>query len=117
MTGSGCSLCKKCPTGRLSTRFEAIIGKKRSNLNIFYLQYKVTIEENQSDKLILRIPVNDEDLVDTPNWISQFIITKGNESGHFRIERDPKTNDALLYVLKVSKTGYRDVHIMESRGP
>lgn len=56
------------------------------------------------------------DEVDTPNWISEFIITKGNENGNFRIERDPKTNGGLLYVSKVSKRRYRDVHIMDSRG-
>uniref|UniRef100_A0A3B3VSY8 Desmocollin 2 like n=1 Tax=Poecilia latipinna TaxID=48699 RepID=A0A3B3VSY8_9TELE len=62
--------------------------------------YKTTVPENESDKLILRIPVNDKDLKDTPNWISKFVITKGNENGNFRIATDPKTNEGLLYVAK-----------------
>uniref|UniRef100_A0A667ZXY8 Cadherin domain-containing protein n=1 Tax=Myripristis murdjan TaxID=586833 RepID=A0A667ZXY8_9TELE len=56
--------------------------------------------ENQSDQLILRIPVEDKDLENTPNWNSQFLITKGNENGYFRMERDPKTNEGLLYTSK-----------------
>ncbi|XP_062260030.1 desmocollin 2-like protein [Platichthys flesus] len=60
--------------------------------------YTASVEENAQDKLILRIPVEDKDQVDTPNWISKFVITKGNENGNFRMERDPKTNDGLLYV-------------------
>ncbi|XP_017278035.1 desmocollin 2 like [Kryptolebias marmoratus] len=62
--------------------------------------YTATVPENEKDKLILRIPVEDKDLPDTPNWISKFVIRKGNENGDFRIERDPKTNDGLLYVAK-----------------
>ncbi len=64
------------------------------------------MKENESNKLILRIPVEDKDLVDTPNWISKFAITKGNENGNFRIETDNKTNEGLLYVVKVSKISY-----------
>ncbi|MEQ2286791.1 hypothetical protein AMECASPLE_006001 [Ameca splendens] len=62
--------------------------------------YKVTISENEGEKLLLRIPVEDKDLIKTPNWISKFVITKGNENGNFRIDTDPKTNDGLLYVTK-----------------
>lgn len=60
------------------------------------------MKENEVDKLVLRIPVEDKDLVDTPNWVSKFEITKGNETGNFRMETDPKTNEGLLYVSKVS---------------
>lgn len=67
-----------------------------------FFQLKATIAENEADKLILRIPVEDKDLVNTPNWISKFVIAKGNEDGNFRIETDPKTNEGLLYVTKVS---------------
>ncbi|XP_031711132.1 desmocollin 2-like protein [Anarrhichthys ocellatus] len=59
-----------------------------------------TVKENENEKLILRIPVEDKDLKPTPNWVSKFFITKGNEKGHFRIETDPKTNEGLLYVSK-----------------
>ncbi|XP_041848513.1 desmocollin 2 like [Melanotaenia boesemani] len=62
--------------------------------------YEASIQENESGKLILRIPVEDKDLINTPNWISKFVITKGNEDGNFRIDSDPKTNEGLLYVVK-----------------
>lgn len=54
------------------------------------------------EKLILRIPVQDQDLAKTPNWVSKFVITKGNENENFRVDTDPKTNEGLLYVSKVS---------------
>lgn len=69
---------------------------------LFFMQYKTTVSENEVEKLILRIPVEDKDLINTPNWISTFFITKGNENGNFRIDTDPKTNEGLLYVKKVA---------------
>ncbi|XP_068427691.1 desmocollin 2-like protein [Clinocottus analis] len=62
--------------------------------------YAVDVKENENEKLILRIPIKDKDLKPTPNWVSKFVITKGNENGNFRIETDPKTNEGLLYVSK-----------------
>uniref|UniRef100_A0A3Q0SDK9 Desmocollin 2 like n=1 Tax=Amphilophus citrinellus TaxID=61819 RepID=A0A3Q0SDK9_AMPCI len=62
--------------------------------------YAASVKENENDQLLLRIPVQDKDLINTPNWISKFVITKGNESGNFRIDTDPKTNEGLLYVSK-----------------
>uniref|UniRef100_A0A8C4HPT7 Desmocollin 1 n=1 Tax=Dicentrarchus labrax TaxID=13489 RepID=A0A8C4HPT7_DICLA len=62
--------------------------------------YEVSVSENENEKLILRIPVEDKDLINTPNWISKFVITKGNENGNFRMATDPKTNEGLLYVSK-----------------
>ncbi|XP_068196000.1 desmocollin 2-like protein [Antennarius striatus] len=62
--------------------------------------YEANVKENEVDKLVLRIPVEDKDLINTPNWVSKFIITKGNENGHFRIDTDPKTNEGLLYLTK-----------------
>nr|XP_024661814.1 desmocollin-3-like [Maylandia zebra] len=62
--------------------------------------YDVAVQENESEKLLLRIPVQDKDLINTPNWISKFVITQGNENGNFRIVTDPQTNEGLLYVSK-----------------
>ncbi|KAM9322448.1 desmocollin 2-like protein [Pholidichthys leucotaenia] len=62
--------------------------------------YKVSVSENEKEKLLLRIPVEDKDLIKTPNWASKFVITKGNEHGDFRIDIDPITNEGLLYVAK-----------------
>uniref|UniRef100_A0A3Q2EI33 Desmocollin 1 n=2 Tax=Cyprinodon variegatus TaxID=28743 RepID=A0A3Q2EI33_CYPVA len=63
--------------------------------------FKATTPENkEGEHLILRIPVDDKDLEGTDNWVSKFVITKGNENGYFRIDTDPKTNEGLLYVTK-----------------
>ncbi|KAJ0011585.1 hypothetical protein NQD34_012560 [Periophthalmus magnuspinnatus] len=62
--------------------------------------FTATVQENTAEKLILRIPVEDKDLVNTDNWFSKFVITKGNENGNFRVDVDPKTNEGLLYVVK-----------------
>ncbi|XP_026089311.1 desmocollin-3-like isoform X2 [Carassius auratus] len=62
--------------------------------------YKAKVQENQENVLVTRIPVEDKDLVNTPNWKALFEVTKGNESGNFRMETDPKTNEGLLYVIK-----------------
>ncbi|MCJ8743639.1 hypothetical protein PDJAM_G00096570 [Pangasius djambal] len=62
--------------------------------------YKGKVTENVADVLVLRIPVNDKDLKNTPNWKAVYEITKGNESGNFLIKTDPVTNEALLYVTK-----------------
>ncbi|KAI4809244.1 hypothetical protein KUCAC02_018150 [Chaenocephalus aceratus] len=62
--------------------------------------YAVDVPENVKEKLILRIPIEDKDLINTPNWISKFVIAKGNENGNFRIDTDPETNEGLLYVSK-----------------
>ncbi|CAI5641111.1 unnamed protein product [Oreochromis niloticus] len=62
--------------------------------------YDVAVQENESEELLLQIPVQDKDLINTPNWISKFVITQGNENGNFRIVTDPQTNEGLLYVSK-----------------
>ncbi|XP_023696175.1 desmocollin 2-like protein [Paramormyrops kingsleyae] len=62
--------------------------------------YKASIDENAADVMVLRLPVDDKDLVNTPNWRAQYFITKGNETGNFRIDTDPKTNEGLLRVVK-----------------
>ncbi|XP_068093406.1 desmocollin-2-like isoform X2 [Hyperolius riggenbachi] len=62
--------------------------------------YQTEVSENESGKVILRIPVVDNDLVNTPNWRAVFSITQGNEKGFFNITTDPKTNEGLLTVIK-----------------
>ena len=69
-------------------------------------QLKADIEENKADVLILRIPVEDRDEVNTQNWKANFVITHGNENNDFRMETDPATNEGLLYVVKVSQNSH-----------
>lgn len=67
------------------------------------------MQEDESEKLLLRIPVQDKDLINTSNWMSKFVITKGNENGNFRIVTDPQTNEGLLYISKV-RLDYYSIH-------
>ncbi|XP_028987488.1 desmocollin 2-like protein [Betta splendens] len=77
--------------------------------------FDASVSENVKEKLILEIPVEDRDLINTANWRSKFVITKGNENGNFRIDSDPKTNKGLLYVIKpldYEKTKYIPLEVM-----
>lgn len=60
-----------------------------------------SVEENRIDVEILRIAVEDKDLINTANWRANFTILKGNENGNFKIVTDPKTNEGILCVIKV----------------
>lgn len=60
-----------------------------------------SVEENRIDVEILRIAVEDKDLINTANWRANFTILKGNENGNFKIVTDPKTNEGTLCVIKV----------------
>ncbi|XP_028832658.1 desmocollin-2-like [Denticeps clupeoides] len=63
--------------------------------------HSVSVLENVAGKkLLLRIPVEDKDLKNTPNWKTKFLINKGNEDGYFQVETDPQTNEGLLYLMK-----------------
>ena len=50
---------------------------------------------------ILRIPVEDKDLINSANWRANFTILKGNENGDFKISTDKATNEGVLSVIKV----------------
>lgn len=62
------------------------------------------MEENTIDVEILRVAVTDKDLINTANWRANYTILKGNENGNFKIVTDPKTNEGVLYVVKVRIT-------------
>ncbi|KAF6302815.1 desmocollin 3 [Rhinolophus ferrumequinum] len=62
--------------------------------------YEVSVEENAFNVEILRIPIEDKDLINTANWRANFTILKGNENGHFKISTDKKTNEGILCVVK-----------------
>ncbi|XP_024894485.1 desmocollin-3 isoform X2 [Pteropus alecto] len=62
--------------------------------------YEVSVEENAFNVEILRIPIEDKDLINTANWRANFTILKGNENGHFKISTDKKTNEGVLCVVK-----------------
>ncbi|XP_046884094.1 desmocollin-3-like [Hypomesus transpacificus] len=90
------------PNGLFSTGTATIaLGDVNDNPPTFTKSsYSLDVMENLGQRLLLRIPVEDKDQVNTPNWNSEFVITKGNENGNFKIERDPITNEGLLYLTK-----------------
>lgn len=49
-----------------------------------------------------RLEVEDKDLAGSPNWAARFTILEGDPNGQFSIRTDPKTNEGVLSVVKVS---------------
>ncbi|ELW64623.1 Desmocollin-2 [Tupaia chinensis] len=62
--------------------------------------YVTTVEENTIDVEILRVTVEDKDLVNTANWRANYTILKGNENRNFKIVTDSRTNEGVLCVVK-----------------
>ncbi|XP_061025114.1 desmocollin-3 isoform X2 [Eubalaena glacialis] len=88
--------------GLMSTA-TCIITVKDSNDNLPTFSknaYETSVEENLFNVEILRIPVEDKDLINTTSWRANFTILNGNENGHFSISTDKETNEGVLYVVK-----------------
>ena len=49
-----------------------------------------------------RLEVEDRDLPGSPNWAARFTILEGDPDGQFTIRTDPRTNEGVLSVVKVS---------------
>ncbi|XP_005612871.3 desmocollin-3 isoform X1 [Equus caballus] len=80
-----------------------IITVKDSNDNVPTFKqsaYEASVEENTVNVEILRISIEDKDLMNTANWRANFTILKGNENGHFKISTDKETNEGVLCVVK-----------------
>ena len=60
-----------------------------------------SVEENRIDVEILRVAVQDKDLINTANWRANYTILKGNEDGNFKIVTDSQTNEGVLCVVQV----------------
>ncbi|XP_028742373.1 desmocollin-2 isoform X1 [Peromyscus leucopus] len=77
------------------------VGDVNDNMPTFTRSVYVTsVEENTVDVEILRLTIQDKDLVNSPNWRANYTILKGNENGNFKIVTDPKTNEGILCVVK-----------------
>ena len=59
------------------------------------------MEENRINVEILRVAVQDKDLINTANWRANYTMLKGNEDGNFKIVTDSQTNEGVLCVVKV----------------
>lgn len=76
------------------------IGDVNDNLPTFTrTTYVTSVEENTVNVEILRLSVQDKDLVNSPNWRANYTILKGNENGNFKIKTDPQTNEGILCVV------------------
>ncbi|OCT76754.1 desmocollin-2 [Xenopus laevis] len=62
--------------------------------------YQVEVNENESGMIILCIPINDNDLPDSPSSRAKYYITQGNEREYFSISTNPETNEGCLMVEK-----------------
>ncbi|KAI4564918.1 hypothetical protein MJG53_015930 [Ovis ammon polii x Ovis aries] len=62
--------------------------------------YVASVEENRIDVEVLRVAVQDKDLIHTANWRANYTFLKGNEDGNFKIVTDSQTNEGVLYVVK-----------------
>ncbi|KAI5279139.1 desmocollin-3 isoform X1 [Manis pentadactyla] len=88
--------------GLMSTA-TCIVTVKDSNDNVPTFKknaYEASVEENAVNVEILRMSIEDKDLINTENWRANFTILKGNENGHFKISTDKETNEGLLCVVK-----------------
>lgn len=67
------------------------------------MQFEGSVEENTADVEVMRLKANDLDEPKTNNSLAKFEIVSGNSGGHFRIYTDPKTNEGVLVLTKVSR--------------
>ncbi|KAF4077903.1 hypothetical protein AMELA_G00193300 [Ameiurus melas] len=98
----------------LSSTATAIIGITDSNTHtpVFIApKYDAQVIELETNKEILRIPVQDQDTPNTPASRAVFTILKGNEEGNYKIETDPVTNQGVLTVIKAND--YKKTTIVE----
>lgn len=65
-------------------------------------QFFMEATEAMSGVDVGRLEVEDRDLPGSPNWAARFTILEGDPDGHFAIRTDPKTNEGVLSVVKVS---------------
>lgn len=71
---------------------------RRAGLPQFFME----VTEAVSGVDVGRLEVEDRDLPGSPNWVARFTILDGDPNGQFAIRTDPKTNEGVLSVVKVS---------------
>ncbi|KAG7488416.1 hypothetical protein MATL_G00034280 [Megalops atlanticus] len=71
-------------------------------------QYEGSVDENTANVVVMRIKALDDDLENTDNWLADFNIVSGNEDGLFSIKTDPKTNEGILMLNKITVNNLPD---------
>lgn len=69
---------------------------------VFFFKYEASVKESITQTDILRVSVEDLDTPNTPGWSAKYTIIEGNENHNYKIETDPKTNEGILSVIKVT---------------
>lgn len=88
--GHPCTPLSPCPRTAPAVR--------RAGLPQFFME----VTEAVSGVDVGRLEVEDRDLPGSPNWVARFTILEGDPHGQFAIRTDPKTNEGVLSVVKVS---------------
>lgn len=60
------------------------------------------MKESITQTDILRVSIDDLDTPNTPGWRAKYTIVEGNDHHNYEIETDPKTNEGILSVIKVT---------------
>lgn len=91
------------PLGQRTALGWAVGGRDRPVGNgAEFLQFFLEAAEAVSGVDVGRLEVEDRDLPGSPNWAARFTILEGDPQGHFAIRTDPRTNEGVLSVVKVS---------------
>lgn len=75
-----------------------LTSESRAGISQFFMEAVEAI----SGVDVGRLEVEDKDLPGSPNWVARFTILEGDPDGQFKIYTDPKTNEGVLSVVKVS---------------
>lgn len=75
-------------------------------------QYSASIEENCLSSELIRLQAIDLDEEGTDNWLAQYSILSGNDGNWFEIQTDPKTNEGILKVVKVSMGSIKKIQVI-----
>ncbi|XP_053338504.1 cadherin-like protein 26 [Clarias gariepinus] len=89
------------PSLSSTATINVFITDSNTHAPVFTLpKFSAQVNEMETNKEILRIPVTDQDTPKTPASRAVFTILKGNEEGNYKIETDPITNEGVLTVIK-----------------
>lgn len=75
-----------------------------------FLQYEVTVPENEVGAVVVKMPVEDKDEPQSSAWAAKFRIVKGDTSGFFNITTGPNKQEGIITTVKVLHNSSSSVH-------